>query len=236
MNSEQVKVFVTAALQKSKTVNTYKLSSGPALVFTLYTGCRIGEVCALKWGKVDLNRKIMLIDSTLTKRKNPLYDETRPQAMEAQKIPKTIQCVGGVKNKKSRYVPLNDMAIKMLEIQQRLDKNLGTDDFVFCGKNAVRYDENRMYHDIRTLIRAANLNLPRCGPHMLRHTCASMLFKNGIDVETIASVLGHTPEMCRKTYLHLYEEQRVMAMQKLNNFDLDVPGIDATSIKPLAMR
>lgn len=236
MNSEQIKVFVTAALQKSKTVNTYKLSSGPALVFTLYTGCRIGEVCALKWGKVDLNRKIMLIDSTLTKRKNPLYDETRPQAMEAQKIPKTIQCVGGVKNKKSRYVPLNDMAIKMLEIQQRLDKNLGADDFVFCGKNAVRYDENRMYHDIRTLIRAANLNLPRCGPHMLRHTCASMLFKNGIDVETIASVLGHTPEMCRKTYLHLYEEQRVMAMQKLNNFDLDVLGIDATSIKPLAMR
>lgn len=63
MNSEQIKVFVTAALQKSKTVNTYKLSSGPALVFTLYTGCRIGEVCALKWGKVDLNRKIMLIDA-----------------------------------------------------------------------------------------------------------------------------------------------------------------------------
>lgn len=71
---------------------------------------------------------------------------------------------------------------------------------------------------------------------LLRHTCASMLFKNGIDVETIASVLGHTLEMCRKTYLHLYEEQRVMAMQKLNNFDLDVLGIDATSIKPLAMR
>ena len=182
MNSEQIKVFVTAALQKSKTVNTYKLSSGPALVFTLYTGCRIGEVCALKWGKVDLNRKIMLIDSTLTKRKNPLYDETRPQAMEAQKISKTIHCVGGVKNKKSRYVPLNDMAINLLEIQQRLDKNLGADDFVFCGKNAVRYDENRMYHDIRTLIRAANLNLPRCGPHMLRHTCASMLFLSLIHI------------------------------------------------------
>lgn len=98
--------------------------------------------------------------------------------MEAQKIPKTIQCVGGVKNKKSRYVPLNDMAIKMLEIQQRLDKNLGTDDFVFCGKNAVRYDENRMYHDIRTLIRAANLNLPRCGPHMLRHPYVKPTTKN----------------------------------------------------------
>jgi integrase len=49
---------------------------------------------------------------------------------------------------------------------------------------------------------ATRAGLPWVHPHTFRHTCASLLFKGGIDVRQVADWLGHTdPAFTLRTYI-----------------------------------
>ena len=67
------------------------------------------------------------------------------------------------------------------------------------------------------LLQATPLDLPPCGCHMLRHTCASLLFAKKLQVEIIASILGHSPEVCRKTYIHFCQANAPRPSTRLLN-------------------
>lgn len=56
------------------------------------------------------------------------------------------------------------------------------------------------------------------GIHGLRHTHASLLIKNGVDIGVVCERLGHTnPGFTRNVYTHLYDEQRSQAALGLAN-------------------
>ncbi len=70
----------------------------------------------------------------------------------------------------------------------------------------------------------------KMGIHGLRHTRASLLIKNGVDIGIVSERLGHTnPGFTRNVYQHLYDEQRSQAALGLANllqgsFRHDTPG------------
>ena len=70
----------------------------------------------------------------------------------------------------------------------------------------------------------------RIGVHGLRHTHASLLIKNGVDIGVVSERLGHTsPGFTRNVYQHLYDEQRSQAALGLANllqgtFERGTPG------------
>ena len=78
----------------------------------------------------------------------------------------------------------------------------------------------RWKSDFAYLLQATPLDLPPCGCHMLRHTCASLLFAKKLQVEIIASILGHSPEVCRKTYIHFCQAQRAEAIHQIAEFNI----------------
>ena len=49
-------------------------------------------------------------------------------------------------------------------------------------------------------------------PHTLRHTCATLLYRNGTDIKTIKEVLGHVQIDTTEIYTHLYNKQVMDAM------------------------
>ena len=42
--------------------------------------------------------------------------------------------------------------------------------------------------------------------HTLRHTCATLLYRNGIDIRTIQELLGHVQIDTTEIYTHLYDK------------------------------
>jgi integrase len=91
------------------------------------------------------------------------------------------------KNKKNRTIPLHDHLRKILK---PLAKKSGP---CFDTTNA-----RRIFGRIR---KAAKV--PGIGWHTLRHTCASHLAAQGVDVATIAKILGHASITTTQIYMHL---------------------------------
>ena len=58
--------------------------------------------------------------------------------------------------------------------------------------------------------------LPHKKFHAIRHTYASMLLKNGVDIETVAELMGHSAISITQIYLHSSNNQKQDAVNKLN--------------------
>ncbi len=80
-----------------------------------------------------------------------------------------------------------------------------------------RYHNRDSYISNRfQLIRKAHKELPdTLTPHLLRHTFASHLVMNQVDLRTVASFLGHSTTKVTELYSHLAESHREKALDNL---------------------
>ena len=135
------------------------------LAVAFYTGCRTGELLAMKWQNVDFKNKRIWIDSTVGNYK--------------EDVPKTG---------KFRYVPIFDILIPYLK-EQEMRTGLGN--YVFCTKKSTPYSSTNLYqHHWKPLTRRAKVPIRRL--YETRHTFATnMLDSQQFSLNQIASWLGH---------------------------------------------
>ena len=55
----------------------------------------------------------------------------------------------------------------------------------------------------------------RVHPHVMRHTCATMLLDNGNDLRTVQALMGHSHIRTTEAYLHSTDDRKVEAIQSL---------------------
>jgi site-specific recombinase XerD len=75
----------------------------------------------------------------------------------------------------------------------------------------------------RAVKRAGLDQLPGAGKlriHDLRHLCGSFLVMNGVDLETIRSILGHRDLSTTQRYLHVVNQHKKNAMNKIGHLGL----------------
>lgn len=213
MSEQQVREFSKEALSYAYGSSKLKYRYGPAFVFLIYTGLRIGELCALQWKDFDLEKKTVSITKNLMEIYNRDYGAGREKA--AQYTTK----ISTTKTRSTRIVPLNQKALIAYELMQQAAPYKDPDDYVLCTARRKPATPRQMERRLTYLLRLTGLDLPPCGCHMLRHTCASLLFSKKLQVEIIASILGHSPEVCRRTYIHFCQEQRAAAIQQIAEFN-----------------
>jgi len=106
---------------------------------------------------------------------------------------KTRKRKGRSREGKVRYVP---MLTKFLKIFNRFESNLKR----YIRKNGLK-PEDRLFNitdrQVRNLIKkyAKKAGIPnpeRVHPHMLRHTCATLLRRKGVPLRIVQKILGHS--------------------------------------------
>lgn len=214
MSEQQVREFSKEALSYAYGSSKLKYRYGPAFVFLIYTGLRVGELCVLQWKDFDLEKKTVSITKNLMEIYNRDYGAGREKA--AQYTTK----ISTTKTRSTRIVPLNQKALIAYELMQQAAPYKDPDDYVLCTARRKPATPRQMERRLAYLLRSTGLDLPPCGCHMLRHTCASLLFSKKLQVEIIASILGHSPEVCRRTYIHFCQEQRAAAIQQIAEFEI----------------
>ena len=87
-------------------------------------------------------------------------------------------------------------------------------DFVFSTRTGEPLDPNNFYRSVKRVCRKAGL--PERGPHVLRHTFATLLLEDGIPIHVVSRILGHTNiRITVDIYGHLSDDGQEAAMNRI---------------------
>ena len=166
----------------------------PIVSFLLGTGARRGEALAIRWKDLDLDKGIVRIERSLEQTKGSLRF----------KSPKTKN---GRRNVAiSPWLVAELRAHRARQQERRLSLGLGRapdESTVFARWNGEPRSPSRVSQDFAAAMTALQLD---CTLHGLRHTHASQLIAEGLDVLTISRRIGHaSPAITLNVYGHLFK-------------------------------
>lgn len=157
------------------------------ILLALMTGMRIGEICALRWKDISLEKKTIRISATMQ----------RLRDTEAENGPRTKVLIGAPKTDTSeRVIPITDLAA---EICGRV---------VPANRSAFLLTGTEDYMEPRLLqYRFAHL-AEECGLegvhfHTMRHTFATRCIEVGFELKSLSEILGHAnTSITMNRYVH----------------------------------
>ena len=169
-----------------------------AVLLCLYTGVRLGELCALQWADLDLS------DMTLT------VNQTVQRIAVGGHETKTILLETDPKSESSkRNIPLTGEIIKHL-VQLK-----GNHPYVFGGKKPL--DPRTMQYRFKKMLKQAEIDGRNF--HILRHTFATNCVENSMDVKALSEILGHSDvKITLNRYVHPTMDLKRKQMESLLDF------------------
>lgn len=146
-----------------------------------YTGLRRGEMLGLKWSDIDFNQAMLHVNRSLI--------VVGPDTLHF-KTPKTA--------KSRRHVPLTPQAVEILKRQRRIvnERRLAIgsayqdDGLVFPTISGAPWNPRRLSSAFHRTVK--RVGLPKISFHGLRHSFATVLLAEGVDLKVISELLGHT--------------------------------------------
>ena len=166
----------------------------PALL-GLYTGMRLGEICALRWADIDWDRKTISVRRTAQR--------IRQRGIGGAK---TLLMVGAPKSLHSnRVIPVPDFILERL---RALKSAAFGSDFLF-GTASRAAEPRTIQRRFARLM--ARLGIHGAHFHTLRHSFATRLLELGVDVKTVSVLMGHSSA---KTTLDFYSHTMLDRQRK----------------------
>jgi integrase len=180
---------------------------GPLIEFAIYTGMRQGELLALRWSDVDLEKGIVTISRTLTWEKNDEEGGRRMRPVFSD--PKTDQSRRSIRLTDGAVHALNRQRQQVTELEQKATvKNwnpLYGEDLIFPSAHGTPLNSSNVTNRLKMILE--QLELPHQRFHDLRHLTASLLLSEGVDIFTVKEILGHSQiAQTANTYGHLTEK------------------------------
>lgn len=188
-----------------------------AAFFTaLGTGLRLGELCALKWKNVDLEKRLIHVKESVARVKNE--DKAGSKTKLIFQPPKTA--------KGKRVVPIpEEVAIELKkwkarqaqeELRIKISGLYKNDGFVFTWEDGRMVEPGTLSKHFLKLMRANGIE--GISFHNLRHSYASLLLKAGEHPKVVQELLGHsTIQVTMDTYSHVDPEIKEKAAESINN-------------------
>lgn len=161
-------------------------------------GLRRGEMCALEWKDVDMDEGSITVRHTMARRYNEdIKDGHYYKVFRGSK--KTSLVIDDAKTEASAgkiYIPslAVDALRRMYLWQQRNRMLLGmcyTDNgLVLCHEDGHPCAPNWIYQEFEELLKETGL--PHLRVHDLRHTAATLLLEQGVDIKLVSRQLRHS--------------------------------------------
>ena len=195
-SNKEDKIYILKKKEQNKITN-YCINNlnnrNIGILLSLYSGIRIGELCALKWSDIDFKKGILTINKTIQR----IY-------IKDKEVNTTKIIITNPKTKNAnREIPINKDFLCILK-----NNKTKPQDYILSGNN--KYIEPRTYRKYFEKVLIMN-NLKHINFHSLRHTFATNCISLGVDYKTVSELLGHANV---NITLNLYVHPRMSQKKK----------------------
>lgn len=175
-------------------ITLYKIG----VLISLYTGIRIGELCALQWKDISFSEGILYVSKAAQ----------RVQQLD-NPFEKTKLCITTPKSAcSSRIIPLPQTLLSVL-LPYRNAENT----YIMSGTNKCIDPRTMQYHFKKYL---KECNIEDTNFHTLRHTFATRCIELGFDAKTLSEILGHSSvNITLNRYVHTSMKLKQESMNRL---------------------
>lgn len=192
------------SIHEQQTLNSYLTDNlnliNLGILLCLYTGIRIGEVCALKWEDFSFDEQYVYIHKTM-------------QRMQTKNNPehKTAVIISAPKSECSiRKIPLPDDIFRLILAEKR-----PADTYFLTGLSKVYIEPRTLQNRFKAVIKSCKLKDTNF--HALRHTFATRCVELGFDVKSLSEILGHASiNVTLNRYVHPSMETKQKNMNILS--------------------
>ncbi len=190
----------------------YNYHFGPALVIYLNTGMRLGELVSLK--RSDYNSKTGELNIHSDAIYTPLYQKLSYDEL-ASSGNKILYQNSPKSRESNRTIRVNATTRELLNYYYRISDRYKSD-YIFTNLNGEPASPNSMKTTYYNVVKRAHIHSAK-GIHTLRHTCATHLLHNDVDVKVVSKLLGHaTTSFTYDVYIHLFENDVPDALKTLD--------------------
>lgn len=166
----------------------------------LYTGLRIGELCALKYENISFDNRILSVRKTMQ----------RVQVEDEPKKTKVIFTEPKSRNS-IRDIPLPK---RLSELMYKWYGSMKPDDYILTGKSNKFIEPRLLEYHFKNYVKSCGLK--DVNFHSLRHTFATRCVEAGFDIKTLSEILGHVNvNITLNRYVHSSMEFKRTNMEKL---------------------
>ncbi len=170
-SSKEIAIFSTEEQRKLlkflyDKMDRYKLG----ILICLFSGLRLGEICALKMKDIDLFNKCINVSQTVQRIKSDGEHKTALYCAS----PKSVDSI--------RTIPICDDLIELLIKMNIQDEYL-------LNTNSLMEPRTYQYMFSRYL---KSVSISKKNFHSLRHTFATNCIESGMDVKCLSEILGHS--------------------------------------------
>ncbi len=175
------------------------------ILLVLYTGIRIGELCALNISHIDLAERFLYVRKTMQRIKN----------LDSGATSKTKIIVDTPKSQKAvRDIPLPQFLIELLKTTL---KTYHKNSYVLTGSLYKFIEPRTMENHFKAVLK--HCQIENKGFHALRHTFATNCVINGFyDIKTLSEILGHEDvKTTLNRYVHSCNSIKAKQVERLHN-------------------
>lgn len=169
------------------------------ILLCLYTGMRIGEICALMWGDINIEEQYLFVHKSMQRVQTGDKDVKTKVIIQTPKSDCSI-----------RKIPIPDEMLQLLIQSRKQD-----DAFFLTGMIHSYMEPRSMENRFKTMTGIcgiSNINF-----HALRHTFATRCVELGFDIKSLSEILGHASvNITLNRYVHPSMELKQENMNRLS--------------------
>lgn len=209
----------------------------PVFLTLTFTGMRVGEATAIQWQDIDWDANVIHVNKTLVYFDHGGKERCR-YAVTTCKTPSSVRDIPMLQIVRNALI---EEKRKQDELGIRCNVNIdGYSDFVFLNRYGSVMNQTVLNKALRRITRDTNdailenkkddedvLLLPPFSCHSLRHSFATRLCEQSVNLKTIQAVLGHSDV---KTTMNIYvDATNDMNQSEMKRFEQTQLGIERES-------
>ena len=201
--TEEKKISILTAKEEEKLLTYLKENfnlTSMGILLSLFSGIRLGELCALKWNDFSLEERYFHVNRTMYRLPNTDKNASSKTVVAVEEFEKPSSI---------RTIPIPEKLVDYLSPEYVADA------YILSGNKDRFIDPRTMENRFKAILKKCGIKYANF--NTLRHTFATRCVELGFDVKTLSEILGHSSvNMILNRYVYPSMQTKHKNMNKLN--------------------